>query len=64
MNPDSYNFTAECPYCNQKRGVSCSRAQVKTGEPVRVYAVACNHHWTMTPEDSKELRDNTSVLKS
>ncbi len=62
MNPDSYSFIAECPYCKTERGVSCSREQAKTGEPIKVYAIRCDHSWTLTPELSKTLREKTSVL--
>jgi hypothetical protein len=62
MNPDTYNFTAECPQCKTTRGVSCSRAQVKTGQPVEIYAIACDHSWTLTPEQSQQLRDNSTAF--
>jgi hypothetical protein len=64
MNPDNYSFIAECPECKTPRGVSCSRAQVKTGEPVKVYAVHCDHGWTLTPGASSKLRENSSVFGS
>ena len=41
--PDSYNFIAGCPYCKESRGVSCSRNQAATGEPIEVYAIQCDH---------------------
>ncbi len=63
MNPDSYIFTAECPQCKEQRGVSCSRNQARTGEPIEVYAIACDHRWRLTPEDSKRLRELTTVLQ-
>lgn len=62
MNPDSYNFVAECPQCKTDRGVSCSREQVKTGQPIEVYASACNHHWTLTPDQSQKLRENSTAF--
>ena len=64
MNPDSYNFTAECPNCKEKRGVSCSRSQAMTGEPIQVYAIQCDHGWKLTPEQSNKLLKNLSVLAS
>jgi hypothetical protein len=64
LNPDSYNFTAECPHCNEKRGVSCSREQAKSVEPIKVYAIQCDHSWTLSAENSKMLRENSMVLAS
>ncbi|MCU1305056.1 MAG: hypothetical protein JWQ87_5340 [Candidatus Sulfotelmatobacter sp.] len=61
MNPDSYNFKAECPECETRRSVSCSRAQVKTGQPVKVYSIQCDHNWSLSPEDSKKLRENMTT---
>lgn len=54
-NPDSYHFRADCPVCNTTRGVSCSRVQAKTGHPIKVYAIQCDHSWELTPEQSKKL---------
>ena len=64
MNPDEYQFTAYCPTCKENRGVSCSRKQVATGEPVQVYSQTCRHTWVLTDEDSRFLRENTSVLRA
>ena len=44
---------AECPYCRELRGVSCSRSQAATNEPIEVYAIQCDHTWRLTFEDSK-----------
>lgn len=52
---DEYTFVARCPFCDAQRGVSCSKTQAKTGEPIEVYAIQCDHHWTLTPEQSKKL---------
>ena len=60
-NPDGYNFLAECPYCKELRGVSCSRVQAATNEPIEVYAIQCDHSWRLTSEDSKKLRDNVML---
>jgi hypothetical protein len=62
-NPDGYNFIAECPYCKEKRGVSCSRTQAKSGEPIKVWAIQCNHTWALSPEDSKKLQENSDFLR-
>jgi hypothetical protein len=62
MNPDSYSFIAYCPQCKEKRGVSCSRADIRSGRPMQVYAVACDHSWTLSPKDSQKLRENTAIL--
>jgi hypothetical protein len=48
MNPDTYAFVAECPQCKTVRGVNSSQAQVKTGQRIEVFAVACGHTWTLT----------------
>lgn len=55
-NPDNYNFIAECPYCKESRGVSCSRRQIASYDPIEVYAIQCDHTWHLTPEESKKLR--------
>lgn len=62
MNPDSYSFIAYCPQCKEKRGVSCSRADIRSGRPMQVYAVACDHSWTLSPKDSQKLRENPAIL--
>jgi hypothetical protein len=62
MNPDGYNFIAFCPTCKEKRGVSCSKKQAQTGEPIKVYAIQCDHHWTLTREDSKLLLGNSETI--
>jgi hypothetical protein len=61
MNPDSYNYKAYCNECQQMRSVSCSLADVRSGKSVKVYALACDHSWTLTPEDSKKLREHIST---
>ena len=61
-NTDIYQFTAECPKCKELRGVSCNRSQARTGEPIEVYAIHCDHTWKLTPEDSKKLRENSDLL--
>ena len=61
MNPDGYHFIALCPVCNEKRGVTCSKKQAQTDQKVRVYAVQCNHSWTLSQKDSDLLRKNTPV---
>ena len=58
---DLYPFAAECPFCKVTRGVTCSRSQVRTGEPIEVYAIACDYSWTLTSEESRKLRENASV---
>ena len=62
-NPDTYHFIAECPFCKEKRGVACSLSQAKTGAPIEVYAIQCDHHWKLTPEASDKLRDNSDLSK-
>ena len=61
--PDYYNFIGECPYCKESRGVSCSRNQAATGEPIEVYAIQCDHTWKLTPAESKKLRENSEALR-
>lgn len=55
MNPDGYNFLAICNECGEKRSVSTSRNQVILGDPVTVYAIACDHAWTLSPEETQKL---------
>lgn len=61
-NPDSYNFIAYCEQCKENRGVSASRADIRSGGRVKVYAIACDHSWTLTPEDVEKLRKASDVL--
>ena len=64
MSPDSYEFTNLCPFCNETRGVSCSKAQAKTGEPIEVYAIQCDHHWKLTPEESEKLLEYSKTIRA
>ena len=64
MNPDSYSFIAHCLQCNEARGVSCSRAQAKAGQPVTVYAIQCDHSWTLSDEDTRRLREKINADKN
>jgi hypothetical protein len=62
INADGYNFEAVCPHCNERRGVSCSRTQSITGEPIEVYAIECDHSWKLTAEEGRKLRKNSQIL--
>ncbi len=55
-NPDAYSMIGECPICKTQVGMSCSKEQVLSGELVEVYAVTCNHNFTLTKEQSEKLR--------
>jgi len=57
-----YNFIAMCPICQEKRGVTCQREQARTGKRVKIYAIQCNHQWTLTAEDSKLLLENSTMI--
>lgn len=59
-----YNFIALCPFCKEKRGVTCSREQARTGQPIEVYANQCRHEWTLSAEDSKLLLENSTTINS
>jgi hypothetical protein len=61
MNPDAYNFRAYCKECQQERSVASSRAQIQSGNPVSVYAIACDHSWTLSPEETKKLREHITT---
>jgi len=50
-----YNFIARCPICNEKRGVTCSREQARSGERVEVFAIQCN---AATPGSSAQKTVN------
>ena len=58
-----YAFIAFCLFCKEKRGVNCSREQAMTGAPVEVYAIQCDHAWTLTREDSKKLMEHSDWLR-
>ncbi len=59
---DEYHFAARCPFCDAQRGVSCSKSQAKTGKPIEIYAIQCDHHWTLTPEQSKKLLEVSKTI--
>ena len=59
-----YNFIALCPHCNQRRGVTCSREQARTGERIEVYAIQCDHQWMLSIEDSRLLREESITIHS
>jgi hypothetical protein len=58
MNPDAYNFLAYCKECKQQRSVACSRTEIQSGGPVTVYAIACDHSWSLSPEETKTVREH------
>lgn len=62
MNPDSYNFWMFCKECNERRSVSGGREVIKSGDTVQVYAIACDHAWTLTPEEADRVRDAMPVF--
>jgi hypothetical protein len=62
MNPDSYHFLMLCKECNENRSVSGSRADICSGRPVQVYAIACDHAWTLSPEGAEQLRQKMPAL--
>ena len=59
-----YNFIALCPVCEEKRGVTCQREQARTGQPIKVYAIQCDHQWTLSAEDSKLLLEKSVTIHS
>jgi len=62
VNSDEYNFQAEYPDCKETRGVACSRKQTQREERIQVYAIRCDHHWKLTPQDSKNQRENSDFI--
>jgi hypothetical protein len=58
MNPDAYNFLAYCKECKEQRSVACSRAEIQSGNSVTVYAIACDHSWSLSAEEAKKLREH------
>lgn len=61
-NPDSYHFTASCPYCKEARAVSASKDQIRQGSQVEVYAIHYDHSWKLTQQASDNLRKNSSAI--
>jgi hypothetical protein len=57
-----YNFIALCPVCNEKRGVTCSREQARSGERVEVFAIQCRHSWKLSAEDSELLLERSTTI--
>jgi hypothetical protein len=55
MNPDACNFPAYCNECKQQRSVAASRIEIQSGNPVKVYAIACDHSWTLSVKDLPRL---------
>jgi hypothetical protein len=64
MNPDSYNFLAFCKECNEERSVSCSRTEVLSDKPVEVYAIACDHSWTLSADEKEKLQSQLAPLET
>jgi transcription elongation factor Elf1 len=63
INPDAYTMTGECPTCKVKCDLHCSKQEVLSGEPVEVYSAFCDHHWTLSKEQSEKLRNHLLELK-
>ncbi len=59
-----YNFIAFCPFCKEKRGVTCRREQARTGDRAEVFAFQCRHSWKLPTEDSKLLLENSTAIHS
>lgn len=55
-NPDVYAMIGECPFCKDMRGLNCSKKQALSGELVEIYSISCDHHFTLTKEQSERLR--------
>jgi hypothetical protein len=55
-NPDAYAMEGECPICKVRVGMSCSKKQALSGEPVEVYSITCNHTFFLTKDQSEKLR--------
>jgi hypothetical protein len=53
---DSPLFMAFCPNCQRKRGVTCTLNDVRARKPVKVYAIDCDHSWTLSPQETDALR--------
>jgi hypothetical protein len=61
MNPDSYNFLDFCATCGEGRSVAASHNQIRSGKPVTVYAIACDHSWTLDAAKTQKLRERTAI---
>ena len=57
-----YNFIAVCPFCKEKRGVTCSREQARSGDRIEVFAIQCRHQWKLSDEDSRLLLENSATI--
>lgn len=62
MNPDAYNCRAYCKECKQQRSVASSRSEIQSGNPVKAYAIACDHSWSLSPEETIKLRDYINAV--
>jgi hypothetical protein len=62
MKTDSYSLIDRCPQCGEDRGVVCSKSQAQTGEPIKVYAVQCDHSWTLSQEASDRVREKSATI--
>jgi hypothetical protein len=60
MNPDAYHFLDFCWTCGEGRSVSASHNEIRSGKPVTVYAIACDHSWTLNPVKGQKLRERTA----
>lgn len=58
MNPDAYTMIGECPTCKVPRDLHCSKKEALSDDPIEVYSASCDHHWTLTEEQSKKVREH------
>lgn len=54
---DSPAFIAFCSKCQRKRGVTCNIKDVAARKAVKVYAIDCEHSWTLSPQETGVLRE-------
>jgi hypothetical protein len=61
VNPDSYHFLDFCGTCGENRSVRASHKEIRSGAIVTVYAIACDHSWTLNAAKSQKLRERTAA---
>jgi hypothetical protein len=60
--PDGYVSRTGCPICKDGRSVTCSRADVNGDGAVKVWAIECDHSWTISAKEKLRLREELASI--
>jgi hypothetical protein len=60
---DGYVSRTGCPKCKESRSVTCSREDVKGDGAVKVWAIECDHSWTLSAKEKLRLREELGLTQ-